>query len=259
VCQGGSVRPLTMEPAHHREYVDRTYRASVQADDLTAFTVSIKQTDLYILAARDLTEEAARAARKARRTVEHWIERCPEFATALAPLPCPGDAPRIIRKMTAAGEAAGVGPMAAVAGAIAESVARDLSPLSPDVIVENGGDTYLMGAHDRLVGIFAGESPLSNAMALAIPSERQPIAVCTSSGTVGPSLSLGNADAVVVAGEDGALADAVATATGNRVQDAEGLSAAVRWASEVSGIRHVVAILGSQMAAWGDLELRRLG
>jgi ApbE superfamily uncharacterized protein (UPF0280 family) len=240
------------------EYVDRTYRASMQAEDLVAFSVKIEQTDLYVLAERDLTAETTRAARRARSTLEGWIDRHPEFAQSMAPISCPPDAPGLVRDMCAAGQAAGVGPMAAVAGAIAEYVARALQPTSPNVIVENGGDTYLMGARRRLAAIFAGRSALSNRFGLVIPPEKQPIAVCTSSGTVGPSVSLGEADAAVIAAQDGALADAVATATANRVRTAEDLSGAVEFAAALEGVQHAVVIAGDEMAMWGNLSLERL-
>jgi ApbE superfamily uncharacterized protein (UPF0280 family) len=240
------------------EYVDRTYRASMKADDLVAFSVKIEQTDLYVLAERDLAQETTRAARRARATIEAWIEGQPDFARAMAPVHCPADAPGLIRRMCEAARAAGVGPMAAVAGAIAESVARGLAPVSPNVIVENGGDVFIMGTRNRVAGIFAGGSPLSNRFGLAIPREKQPLAACTSSGTVGPSVSLGKADAVVVAAPSGALADAVATATANRVKTPEDLSAAVEFAAGIQGVLHVVAVMGDQMATGGGLSLRRL-
>jgi len=229
------------------------------AADLTAFSVKVQQTDLRILAERDLTEEAARSARIARRTVEAWIESNPQFGPSLVPVDCPADAPRIIREMCAAAKAAGVGPMAAVAGAIAERVARDLAPLSPNVIVENGGDVYVVGDRERTALIFAGPSPLSNRLGLVIPAERQPLSVCTSSGTVGPSLSFGKADAAVIVAGNGALADAVASAVGNRVQTAEDLEAAVEVGAAIPGVMHVVAIIGDRMAAWGELGLVKVG
>lgn len=230
----------------------------MEAEDLVRFTVAIEQTDLCILAERDLTDEATRAARRARCTVEAWLDRVPEFAAAIAPLPCPTDAPRIIREMSAAGEAAQVGPMAAVAGAVAESVARDLAEHSREVIVENGGDTYLVGSTERVAGIFAGESPLSNRLGLVLPAELLPVAVCTSSGTVGPSMSLGKADAVVVVARNGALADAVATGTANKVSTPADIEGAVEWAAGIEGIEHVVAIVGDRLAAWGGIEMRKL-
>jgi ApbE superfamily uncharacterized protein (UPF0280 family) len=228
------------------------------AEGLVAFDVQVKQTDLRILAESDLSEQALRSVRIVRRTLEKWIARDRDFIAALSPLSCPVDAPKVIREMCAAGQAAGVGPMAAVAGAIAERVARDLSAFSPNVIVENGGDTFLMGDRERLVSIFAGRSPLSQRLALVVPPERQPLSVCTSSGTVGPSMSFGQADAAVIVARNAALADGVATAVGNRVRKPADVGPAVEWASSIPGLIHVVAILGEHMAAWGALELRTL-
>jgi ApbE superfamily uncharacterized protein (UPF0280 family) len=240
------------------DYVERTYRQQMRAAELVSFGVKVEQTDLYILAERDLTDEARRSAATARRTVEAWIEHHPAFSRSLEPVSCPADAPRIIREMCAGARAAGVGPMAAVAGAIAERVARDLAPQSPNVIVENGGDAYLMGDRERTVAIFAGASPLSNRLGLVVPADRQPLSVCTSSGTVGPSRSFGKADAAVIAAANAALADAVATATANRVKQPEDIAGAVEWAAHIEGVVHVLAIMGSEMAAWGELELARL-
>ncbi len=92
--------------------------------------------------------------------------------------------------MAAAAYVAGVGPMAAVAGAVAEAVARVLEPLSPEVSVENGGDIFVMGARERVVGLWAGEDGVTG-IGLALPAEMLPVAVATSSGTIGPSVSLG--------------------------------------------------------------------
>lgn len=241
------------------QYTERTYRERMAAPDLVGFSVTIRETDMHILAGRDLTEEAVRSVSAARSAIEAWIESHPDFATSLSPLACPQQAPPIVREMYAAAEVADVGPMASVAGAIAEYVARDLARYTTNVIVENGGDIYIVGDRPRTVSIFAGRSPLSERIGLLIPPEVQPVAVCTSSGTVGPSLSFGQADAAVIVGRNGALADAMATAMGNRIRRPEDLESAVRWASQVAGVLHVAAILGNRLAACGTLQLVPLG
>jgi len=96
--------------------------------------------------------------------------------------------------MYAAAEVAGVGPMAAVAGAVAEYVGRDLLQWGEQVIVENGGDVFLSSTVERLAAVHAGTSPFSGRVALAVPAGRTPVGVCTSSATVGHSLSFGRAD-----------------------------------------------------------------
>jgi len=158
-------------------------------------------------------------------------------------------------EMAGAARLAGVGPMAAVAGAFAQYVGRALSRRTKDVIVENGGDIYLRSTRQRRVGIFAGKSPLSNRLALEIRPEHTPLAICTSSGTVGPSLSFGRADAAVVLSPSAPLADAVATAAGNMVQEREEVQKAAEFALSIKGITGAVIIKADRLAACGELKL----
>jgi len=151
---------------------------------------------------------------------------------------------------------ADTGPMAAVAGAIAEAVARDLTAHSSQVVVENGGDLFIISGRERLVAVHAGRSPLHGKVALAVPPGE--LAVCTSSGVVGHSESAGRAEAAVVAADDGALADALATAVGNRVKRPEDAHRAIEWACRHADVRHLLIICGDTMATWGELEVRPL-
>ena len=142
-------------------YQPRTYRHWVKDKGLVGFNIVVKETDLYIRAVTDLERKARRLVLKYRRILESYIERHPAFLTSLEPLAVGEDAPRIATEMAAAARKAGVGPMAAVAGAIAEVVGSQLLESSPEVIVENGGDIYLRSLNKRLIGIYAGESPLT--------------------------------------------------------------------------------------------------
>ena len=239
-------------------YVERTYRERVASGDLVSFNATSGESDLLIRAETDLTDVAVAALRDSRRAIESWIERCPRFATALEPMPVEVNAPEIVRRMCRAARAADVGPMAAVAGAVAEHVGRVLLKHSDEVIVENGGDIFLASCRPRIVGIFAGDSPLSERIGILIPAEMTPLGVCTSSGTVGPSLSFGTADAAVVVSPNAALADAVATACGNRVHYEQDAHDAVGFAREVEGICQVVIAKSATLAVWGKFELVKL-
>jgi uncharacterized protein len=236
-------------------YQPRTYRRWVEAKDLVSFTVVEKETDLYILAASDLERKARRLVRKYRAQLEGYIAKEPAFRTSLEPLPVPAGAPAIVRQMAEAARAAGVGPMAAVAGAIAECVGRELLAFSPEVIVENGGDIFLRVRHRRTVGIFAGDSPLTGKIGLQIEASDTPVGVCTSSGTVGHSLSFGRSDAVVVLAPSAALADAAATAIGNRVSRPGDIGNALEFAKGIPGLRGVVVIIGADIGVQGDIRL----
>jgi len=239
-------------------YQPRTYRHQIQSDDLVSCEVTVGETDLLVSAARNMDARAVKSVRKYRRQLTGYIRRHPEFAEALKPLPESDDMPAIVRAMTQAGRAAAVGPMAAVAGAIAEYVGRDLADYSPEIIIENGGDIYLAGRRVRSIGIHAGASPFSDRLALEIAPADLPCGVCTSSGTVGHSLSFGKADAVVVLAADTALADAAATAIANVVRDAAAINAAITRAQSITGLRGVVIILGDHLGIWGDVKLKQM-
>jgi ApbE superfamily uncharacterized protein (UPF0280 family) len=236
-------------------YQPRTYRRWVEGKDLVQFTVTEKETDLYVRAASDLERKARRLVHKYREQLEKYLKKDPAFQTSLEPFDVPSTAPIIVREMAEAGRAAGVGPMAAVAGAIAECVGRDLLEFSPEVIVENGGDIFLSVRHRRTIGIYAGDSPLTGKIGIRIEGRDTPLGVCTSSGTVGHSLSFGRADAVVVVAPSAALADAAATAIGNRVKKPGDIESALEFAGGLPGLKGVVIIMGESIGVKGDIKL----
>jgi hypothetical protein len=236
-------------------YEPRTYRSRMTRAGLVGFRVAVKETDLWVLAARDLSKEVQEAVLQERQQLEGYIAGHPGFLTALTPWPEDPFAPPVVREMIAAARAVGVGPMAAVAGTIAERVGRVLEPLSPEVIVENGGDLYLRVTSPATISLFAGKSPLSHRVGLRIEPDMSPLGVCTSSATVGPSLSFGRADAACVLAPAAALADAAASALGNRVADAGSIAAALEWAAQTPELLGAVVIVGDKLGAWGRVEL----
>jgi len=238
-------------------YEPRTYRNTVGGRDLVSFTVQVEETDLYIRAWRNLSKEAEEIVRECRCALESYIARHPRFKTSLKPVEASAEAPPIAHEMAVASARAGVGPMAAVAGAIAEAVGRGLLDFSPEVIVENGGDIFLSARSQRLVAVYAGDSPLSNKIAIEISPEKTPLGVCTSSGTVGHSVSFGSADAVTVLSRSTALADAAATAIGNVIKSEEDIAKGLELAKRIDGLEGVVIIRGEKMGAWGDVKLSK--
>lgn len=236
-------------------FQERAYRVWRGQGGLVAFRACVKETDLWILAPRPLPEQAVESIMRHRRGLEQYLLANPDFLRSLTPLPSDPLAPPLVKAMLAGAQVAGTGPMAAVAGAIAQAVAQDLKALAGAVVVENGGDLYLDAGRDLTVGLGAGDSPLSGRLALAIKAEQMPLAMATSSGSVGHSLSLGRADAATVLAPDGALADAAATALGNRVQTPADLAPALDWVSGLPRVLGAVIILGRKLAAWGQVEL----
>ncbi|MFO7995629.1 MAG: UPF0280 family protein [Dehalococcoidia bacterium] len=240
-------------------YAPRFYRHWIKDSGLVSFNVVVAQTDLYVRSRHNLKHKALDSVLKHRSSLEAYIERHPLFLTTLEPYQAEAEAPALVKEMARVSQLAGVGPMAAVAGAIAEAVGRDLLAFSPEVIVENGGDIFLEISEKRLVGIYAGQSSFTEKIALEITPGETPLGIGTSSGTVGHSLSLGSADAVIVLSSSAALADAAATALGNVVQTADDIPRAIEEAQEIEGLHGVVVIVGDKMGAWGRVRIVPLG
>jgi len=238
-------------------YEPRTYRHWIRDTELVTFNVVAKETDLYISARANLRRKALRLVKKYRDTLEGYIERHPAFRDAMEALPVDGNAPHIVKAMTDAAGKAGVGPMASVAGAIAEFVGRELLAFSAEIIVENGGDIYLRSLKKRIIGIYAGKSPMSGKIGLEIEGADTPLGICTSSGTVGHSLSYGQADAVIALAESATLADAAATAIGNQVKQPADIAGGLEQARSIEGLRGVVIIVGGDMGLSGEVKICR--
>ncbi len=253
-----SRRRSRRQPQRPADYRERSYRHRVHADGLVAFQVVCEQTDLMIQADAPMVHEARERVLHYRAHLEGYIARHPAFATALRPWHEPTAAPPIVRRMIDAGRAAGVGPMAAVAGAVAECVGRDLLVSSRRIVVENGGDIFLKTDDSVVATIFAGESPLSMKIGARIDDAADGLGICTSSGTVGHSLSAGMADAVCVVSRSCALADAAATAIGNRIRRPDDIQDAIRFGRDIAGLLGVVIVVGGNLGAWGAVELMPL-
>ena len=234
--------------------MERSYRRWVESD-LHAFEVCVGESDLLISAERPLRELAERALRGARADLERYLAHDPEFARTLRPREVLAGAPDIAVQMAEAARACGVGPMAAVAGAVAEVVGEELLKESGQVIVENGGDIFLRTDHPRVAAIYAGDSPLTGRIGVRISQLGRGLGLCTSSGTVGHSLSFGKADAAIVLAESAALADAAATALGNRIQSAQDIEKGLEFLRTIDGILGGAVVIGEHLGAWGEVEL----
>ena len=233
----------------------RTYRHWVKGNDLISFNVTEKETDLYIRASRNLKRKAYKLVLKYRGILEKYIERHPSFLTSLEPFPVTGNAPHIVKLMSDSAGKVRVGPMASVAGAIAEFVGNELLAYSPQIIVENGGDIYLKSLDKRIVGVYAGKSPLTGKIGLEIEGEDTPLGICTSSGTVGHSLSYGKADAVIVLSKSATLADAAATAIGNLITQPSDIPRGIEFAEGIEGLKGVIIIKDAKVGLWGEVKI----
>ncbi len=233
----------------------RTYRNLAQKENLVSFRVAVKETDLFVHATRPLEKMTRDFTLRHRGYIEAYIEKYQDVAKTFNPWHINGPAPIIVKNMAKAGEEAGVGPMAAVAGAIAEHVGRDLLTYSDEVIVENGGDIFIKANSPVTVAIYAGGSPLSMQIGLRLNSVRKALSVCTSSGTVGHSFSLGKADAVCVVSESCSLADAAATSICNQVKSKTDIQKAIDFGKSIKGVAGLIVIMDDEIGLWGKLEI----
>jgi ApbE superfamily uncharacterized protein (UPF0280 family) len=240
-------------PAHLSPF--RTYRAS-HHDQLVSFQLVIEETDLWVAAREDLGQPMADHVRFLRGQIKSYAAIHPEFLTSLEPLEAEARAPEIIRRMCRAGQKTGVGPMAAVAGTMAQMLAEKFRDASADLIVENGGDTYLFSTKDRHIGIL---NMPDQAVRLCVPvaASEFPCSFCASSATIGHSLSFGKADLVVVRAADASLADAAATALANALTGAEAMDAVLAKAQdwEALGLEGVFTQCEGKIGVWGKMQL----
>lgn len=238
-------------------FQERTYRRRVRARGLYRQEVRVGETDVYLLTDRPQDPRfLIQRVRFHRGRIEEYIHcRDRRFLVALKPLAVERTAAPIVREMARAAAAAGVGPMAAVAGAIAGRLGGDLLRRGcREVIVENGGDCFLRVARPVTVRVGSGDSPFGDRLALRVLPGQTPLGICTSSGTVGHSLSFGEADSVTILARSAALADAAATAVANRVRGEEDLEAAIARARSIRGVLGAVAVCKTRCAGWGGVQ-----
>ena len=222
-------------------------------------TWSFRETNLVIKSDDERAMDAAvGAALEARRCIERFIFRHPEFMYSLEPLDLDADGShRVIRLMLRAAKLADVGPFAAVAGAISQVAAEAaIGAGARNVLVENGGDISIIGDREFRVGIYAGEAKISGRMGFLIRGEELPIGICTSSSTVGHSMSFGCADAVVVTAREASIADAAATSVANAVDGTDAqtsVNLGLDRANAIPEIRGCLIARGDCVGTFGKL------
>ena len=247
------------------DFQARTYREQFNTERFTGFVVSHQETDLWIGVdpmsyQESIKQVALEKIKKLRETFDNYIEQEPFFKKSLKPFQ-PGDnAPKEAMEMAAAADKAGIGPMSAVAGLFAREVGEEIFNNFEvnELLVENGGDIYVLLKEEMVLSVFAGESILSERIGLVIPAGTKKLGICTSAGTVGPSISYGKADAVVVVCEDILLADAFATALGNKVKSPDHVEKVIKQAENFPEIQSLLIICEDKIGIKGENEIRVL-
>lgn len=237
------------------KHEERTYRSLINNDHLASYNVKIAESDLLISSDTNLTDQALKSLVRHRNSLEIYIKNNPAFRTSLLPLPEDDLAPPIVRDMLVKSKICGVGPMAGVAGAVSEFVGYDLINNTGNLIIENGGDIFVKSRNKITVSVYAGESPLSYKVNFIVKPEKTPLGICTSSATVGPSISFGKADAVCVISQSATLADAAASAIGNKVKSKNDIKTALDSGIKIPGISGIIIICGNDIGMKGEFEL----
>ena len=243
-------------------YQPRKYRETMRQGRFNSFVVSYKQSDLWIgvnpiECSDDLKFFVLEEIKKLWQKLEDFIDIHPQIKNSLIPIEIPRNSPPEITKMIECGNRAGIGPMSSVAGFLSEYIGKLIEEkFQPEeIIVENGGDIYLNVEDDITISIYAGNSPLSEKIAVKIPATKTPIGICTSSGKVGPSLSSGNADAVMIICEDTSLADAFATAFGNKVKTPADIESTLQETDKITEILSAIIICNDKIGIRGKFEI----
>ena len=244
-------------------YQSRLYRKAMGSSRFSTITFAVGESDLWIgyapqtIDRKALATEGSRLLRKLRNEILNYPD--PSFLSSFVPLEEKGySSSSFIQGMLRCSKLSGTGPMASVAGAIAQEVGSRLKKQFSldEIVVENGGDLYIDVLKSLPVTLFAGDNSLSGKVSLIVEPEHCPLGVCTSSAKVGHSHSFGKADAVMVACRDAALADAYATAFCNKVQKESDVQKLTEEMNSIEEILSALVLLDTKLALCGQLEVR---
>jgi len=243
----------------------RTYRNQFSQQRFRSFVVNYKETDLWVGVDPDSFREEMKdvvllKVKELRTEIEQYLLTDPVFGKTFEPHRIEPNAPEIVKVMADAANRAGVGPMASVAGTFSEMVGRYLMQQFDiqELVVENGGDIFLKINQNLLMSVYAGNSPLSEKIGIEIQASESPLGVCTSAGTVGPSVSLGKTDATMIICRSTALADALATTFGNLVQVPEDVQQVTQQTERFPEILSAVIICRDKIGIRGKFEMKLL-
>ena len=246
-------------------FEERTYRTQFNTKRFKGFEIKFLETDLWIGVdpasfKPEMIETALNKTKELRKKLDEYIQEEPFFKKSLKPFQPGGLAPHEAVEMAGAAEKAGIGPMSTVAGLFARETGNEiLQNFSVnELVIENGGDIFARLKNELVLSVFAGDSILSERIGLVIPSEIESVGICTSAGTVGPSLSYGNADAVVVVAKNPLVADAFATAFGNKVKSPEDVEKVINHAKKYPEILSLLIICEDKIGIWGEFEMKIL-
>jgi hypothetical protein len=248
-----------------QKFEQRTYRNQFNTSRFTGFELKHRETDLWIGVdpasfKPEMKEVALKKIELLREKLDNYIQSEPFFKKSLKPFQPTENAPEEAIEMAKAAEKAGIGPMATVAGLFARETGYEIIQnfSVEELVIENGGDIFALLKNGLVLSVFAGDSSLSERIGLEITPQTSPLGICTSAGTVGPSLSYGKADAVVVVSQNVLVADAFATAFGNKVKSPDDVEKVINQAEKHPEILALLIICEDKIGIRGEFEIKIL-
>jgi uncharacterized protein len=216
---------------------------------------SYKDSNCTLIADSQAGIAAAKDSIMRNRTqLETYIAAYPKFAWTLKPFPPPKE-PLIAKLMAEEAQKADVGPMAAVAGVLADLAVKDMLGAGCKVaVVEDGGEVSAVSDVPIDVAFAAGEEPLS--LLFGFRLTEFPAGVATSSGRFSHALSFGDSEAATVFCREAGLADAVATAVGNVVKGEnadDAIERGIAAGKAIAGVEGVLILYKGCTGTWGKI------
>jgi len=243
-------------------YEPRWYRKQMDSKRFHSFTVTHFETDLWIGVNPDSFQKrmisfCVEKIKLLRNLLDDYITRFPLFRNSLVPLAFDTSAPEIAQEMLLQSQNTGTGPMSCVAGAFAHFMGQELiNKFHPkELVIENGGDIFILSEKTIQVAVYAGKSQLSGKIGILVTPDKTPLGICTSSGTVGPSLSFGKADAVMIVCKSTTLADGYATAFANKIHSPDDISNVIESIKKIPEIISALIICDDKFGICGKLKL----
>jgi len=233
--------------------MERFYRNIMKIGNLKKFQVKVKETDLLIFSEKNIKKEIEKEVIKQRKIIEDYISQHPEFHLSFSPIDVESKE-EIINLMSISSKLTKTGPMASVAGAISEIVGKKFLSISPQILIENGGDIFMNLKNEVKISIYAGNSPFSMKIGIKVKGENS-IGIATSSGTVGHSFSYGDADAVTVISKSSTFADGAATYFGNLIKGKIDKEIIEKEVDNFPFIEGILIIRKKELFIWGNIEL----
>ena len=245
-------------------YEPRLYRNRMNLQRFRGFRVVVGESDLWVgVSPESYDPEMAPSIeafmRGLRDDLQNYILSFPVFRDTFDPLPVLENDPDIVVKMKNAAIIAGTGPMAAVAGMVAQETGLFLSgKFHPgEYVIENGGDIYAAVKDPVILAIDAGGNKKFSDIGLLLTPDMSPSGICTSSGMFGHSVSLGKADSVTVVCPSACDADALATGVANQIQSSADIRGVVERTFN-GNMYSLVCIKDEQIGIRGRIQIARL-